>query len=123
MGRRKLNGRNFSSLPGSTPPQGFGHRLYPDGDPRCKELLRVLPVPRSVLRLAIEVAEITGLHPNIDFALASFEISFDLKPGTSSTLFAVGRICGWIAHSLEQKEHGRSIRPRAYEFGMEDGRS
>ena len=96
-----------------TPP-GFGHRLYPDGDPRGGELLRVLPIPNGVSQLADEVLEKTGAHPNIDFALAVFELTFDLKLGSASTLFATGRSCGWIAHFLEQRELGQHIRPRAY---------
>ncbi len=107
---RQLNGEEAITVS----PPGFGHPLYPDGDPRCRELMRVLPVPSDVSRLADKVFDATGLRPNIDFALASLEIAFDLKPGTSTTLFATGRICGWIAHSIEQREKGHSIRPRAY---------
>ncbi|MCI4664922.1 MAG: citrate synthase family protein [Neomegalonema sp.] len=111
---RHQRGRKSIDRRGSGTPPGFGHRLYPDGDPRSRELLRVLPIPDRVSRLADEVLEKTDEHPNIDFALAAFELAFDLKSGSASTLFATGRACGWIAHALEQRELNQSIRPRAY---------
>src|SRR5580658_6580964 len=47
---------------------GFGHRLYPDGDPRAGALLGALGAGawwQAFLRAA---RELTGLHPNIDLA-------------------------------------------------------
>jgi citrate synthase len=91
----------------------FGHPLYPDGDPRAAALLRSLqPAPRA-RRLVEAMAAITGIAPNIDFALLVLEQRLRLPAGAAFAVFAVGRTVGWIAHALEQWRDGTLIRPRA----------
>ena len=92
---------------------GFGHRLYPHGDPRAAELIAVLrPSPKwqRVLDAAINA---TGTWPNIDFALVMIEKQLRLPHAAAFGIFATGRVVGWIAHALEQWADGRLIRPRA----------
>ncbi len=55
----------------------------------------------------------TGIAPNIDFALVMLEQRLRLPAGAAFALFAVGRTVGWIAHALEQWRDGNLIRPRA----------
>jgi citrate synthase len=110
---------------------GFGHPLYPDGDPRARLLLAMLAdcaPSRSplgeVMRLARAVSDTTGAEPTVDYALAALERVLGLPAGAAFTLFAVGRVVGWIAHAMEQSRDGRLIRPRAryvgeYEAGAE----
>ena len=92
---------------------GFGHPLYPKGDPRAAALLPLLPENADQAALIDVMAEATGKPPNVDFALASICRAFDLPPESGHVLFAVGRTVGWIAHALEQYGEGRLIRPRA----------
>ena len=95
------------------PPPGFGHPLYPDGDPRTAEILLQLPLSvRWQKRLEQIVAE-TGSQPTLDFGLAHLERALKLPAGSGLGIFAVGRTAGWIAHIFEQRETGRLIRPRA----------
>ncbi len=91
----------------------FGHPLYPDGDPRALALLaRIQPAPRA--RHLIEAMQaMTGIQPNIDFALLMVEQRLHLPTGAAFAIFAVGRTVGWIAHALEQWRDGNLIRPRA----------
>jgi citrate synthase len=103
---------------------GFGHPLYPDGDPRARLLLQMLAdcaPARSplgeVLRLARTVRDTTGAQPTVDFALAAIERVLGLPAGAAFTLFATGRVVGWIAHAMEQASDGRLIRPRARYVG------
>jgi hypothetical protein len=35
-------------------------------------------------------------------------------------MFAIARVSGWTAHILEQQQHNRLIRPRAYYAGPRD---
>jgi citrate synthase len=92
---------------------GFGHPLYPNGDPRAAALLSRL-VPRSHGQRLIEAMQaMTGIAPNIDFALLVLEKRLRLPGGAAFALFAVGRTVGWIAHALEQWSTGTLIRPRA----------
>ena len=91
----------------------FGHPLYPDGDPRAAALLsRIQPSARA--RHLIEAMQsMTGILPNIDFALLMLEERLRLPTGAAFAVFAVGRTVGWIAHALEQWQDGTLIRPRA----------
>lgn len=92
---------------------GFGHRLYPNGDPRATALLNAIGIGPSDRALIEAVEAATGLKPTIDVALVLLERHFRLPPRSALALFATGRSVGWIAHALEQAESGRLIRPRA----------
>jgi citrate synthase len=97
---------------------GFGHRLYPDGDPRGRDLLALLdPLPEEVLGLTRAADELLDGRPNVDFALVALARSLGLPAGAPLTLFALGRCAGWIAHALEQYATGKLIRPRARYVG------
>jgi len=98
---------------------GFGHPLYPDGDPRAAMLLRMAEssgnresrrLIRSLARAAIEL-----LHepPNLDYGLVALASAWRLPVCAPLILFALGRTAGWIAHAMEQYESGQLIRPRA----------
>jgi citrate synthase len=92
---------------------GFGHRLYPDGDPRAAALLAPLAPGPWWQEMFGAVAELTGQRPNIDLALVALERVLHLPDGSALAIFAAGRTAGWIAHALEQRQDGRLIRPRA----------
>lgn len=103
---------------------GFGHPLYPDGDPRAEELFAVLRAryPRSgELAFASDVADAAhdtlGRRPSLDFALATVSRVLGLPAGSGLTLFAIGRTIGWIGHAIEQYTVGQLIRPRARYVG------
>ncbi len=91
---------------------GFGHPLYPDGDPRATALLALLP-PDPLRADLLAAVERLGKRPNIDFATVSMRRALRLPQGAALSLFAVGRTAGWIAHALEQRAEGKLIRPRA----------
>ncbi|MBV8888842.1 MAG: citrate synthase family protein [Alphaproteobacteria bacterium] len=97
---------------------GMGQPLYPEGDPRGLAILAAvgvaLPQARSRIEGAVAAArQLTGKHPNVDFALAAAATALGLPAGAALGLFVVGRSVGWIAHAIEQYESGVLIRPRA----------
>ncbi len=99
-------------------PPAFGHRLYPDGDPRAAALLdwaeAIDPVRSAPIRaLAAAGAAASGEPPSLDLGLVAFARALDLPPGGASALFAIGRCAGWLAHVEEQRRDGRMLRPRA----------
>ncbi|MBC7167997.1 citrate synthase [Phenylobacterium sp.] len=97
---------------------GFGHPLYPEGDPRARALLnRFEPTPElASLRAAVEGA--TGKAPNVDFALVALAERLGLPKDAPFALFATARCAGWIAHAIEQVQTGDLIRPRARYAGV-----
>jgi citrate synthase len=96
---------------------GFGHPLYPEGDPRAAALLRQIALPRAYAELSGVVEDRIGERPNIDFALAALTKVQRLPPEAPLILFALGRCVGWLAHALEQVTTGHPIRPRARYVG------
>ena len=105
---------------------GFGHALYPDGDPRAAELLRMLreqraddPTMRRIDALVHGAQDASGQHPNVDFTLAAICHAYALSASPALVLFAAGRLAGWLAHALEQQALGKLIRPRASYTGIQ----
>jgi citrate synthase len=96
---------------------GFGHPLYPAGDPRAAALLPQLTLPGAYTELSSVVDDMIGERPNIDFALAALTKVHRLPPEAPLILFALGRCAGWLAHALEQVTTGHPIRPRARYVG------
>jgi len=99
---------------------GFGHRLYPDGDPRARLLLSMLPPSKELTFLrsfASAASQVLGEAPNLDFALVSVERVLSLPRGSALALFAIGRTIGWVAHAIEQYATNTIIRPRARYVG------
>jgi citrate synthase len=105
------------SLRAGEPPPGFGHALYPDGDPRAAALLGAIEVPPSLVALRQEVEAATGQRANVDFALVALRQSLGLPAEAPFALFALARTAGWLAHAIEQITTGALIRPRARYIG------
>lgn len=103
---------------------GFGHPLYPGGDPRAAPLFELAaehatdtPGLRAlaIVREAMELVE--GEKPTVDLALVALTSSLRLGPGAASSIFALGRSLGYVAHVFEQREQGHLLRPRARYLG------
>ncbi|MBZ9756142.1 citrate synthase [Mesorhizobium sp. ESP6-5] len=101
------------------PLPGFGHQLYPEGDPRATALLAAFDNTDETLR-SLETAAMaaTGAQPNIDFAVAVLARSLGLPRDAPFHLFALGRSVGWAAHLVEQIVSGSIIRPRGRYEGL-----
>ena len=103
---------------------GFGHTLYPNGDPRGKLLLDLVaaefvggtavPIVQELIQV---MAEATGQLPTIDLGLAALAVAADLPVGAPLALFALGRTAGWLGQAIEQYKEDQLIRPRARYVG------
>ncbi len=100
---------------------GFGHFLYPDGDPRAGILLdllrdaargtRALDTVESVLGA---VGRRTPVRPNVDFALAALGLVAGMPEEAGELVFTTARVVGWLAHALEEYDEAPlRFRPRA----------
>lgn len=103
---------------------GFGHPLYPAGDPRAAVLLDLLraapdvekhrgatrlpdrddsdPTGEVVTEVAATVTRRSGTLPNVDFAVAALALRYRMDPDAGEAVFAVARTAGWLAHALEE---------------------
>lgn len=106
---------------------GFGHPLYPAGDPRARLLLdRARELAQRSAKLqkrldpAFALAKVMarqGLPATVDFGLVALTRALEMRPGSGALLFALGRSAGWIAHILEQRGSEAVLRPRARYLG------
>ncbi len=109
---------------------GFGHRVYKTYDPRgtiFKQLSKQLAeakgdmywynmaetIENTVIR---ELVEKKGkpIYPNVDFYSGVIYKYMDIPAQLATSIFAIGRVSGWIAHCFDQYEKKRIIRPRAF---------
>jgi citrate synthase len=104
------------------PVPGFGHPLYPAGDPRAAALLGAFTPPPLFEAVLAAAETLTGEPANVDFALTALSAALNLPRGAPFLLFAIARLAGWQAHALEQSATGRLIRPRARYIGPQPSR-
>jgi citrate synthase len=102
---------------------GFGHPLYPGGDPRARLILRLLQdvYPAESARIKKKIAEVERVlrkPANLDLAIGAASKVLALPAHSGFYLFALGRSVGWIAHAVEQHQSGTLIRPRARYVGI-----
>ena len=105
---------------GENPP-GFGHPLYPGGDPRAPPLLEVARGTanrraRTILALVDAMADVA--LPTVDVGMAALTAALGLVPPAATGMFGVSRAAGWLAHVLEQRAAGYVLRPRARYTGI-----
>lgn len=123
---------------------GFGHPLYPGGDPRARVLLRMLTDAGRESRHSRAVRDLTeagrlhtGSEPNVDFALAALTTAARMPAGAGETIFTIARTTGWIAHAIEEyteapvrfraravptPQPGRDVDPGRSGKGVTDGK-
>jgi citrate synthase len=100
--------------------EGFGHPLYPGGDPRAALLLSMLPKGKAAAfarDVAAAAKAVIGEAPTVDFAIVALARALGLPNGAALTLFAIGRTIGWIGHAIEQYAANAIISPRAKYVG------
>ncbi len=105
---------------------GFGHPLYPRGDPRGLFLLELAQQrARQSRRLEAiygfvdEAQAKLGLAPRHELAAVSLAIAMDMPRHSAGALFTLARTAGWVAHVQEQRLSGALLRPRAKFVGTE----
>lgn len=88
---------------------GFGHFLYPDGDPRADIVLEAVWARRGTTRLRRRVEELSrvvvghsGALPNIDLASAAALHALRLPAAAGEVVVQVARSYGITAHVLEE---------------------
>jgi citrate synthase len=98
---------------------GFGHPLYPGGDPRARAMLAAFTPPPAFEAVRMAAETLTGAVANVDYTLTALVEALALPGDAALLLFAIARCAGWLAHALEQLQTGQLIRPRARYIGPE----
>lgn len=114
---------------------GFGHRVYRVRDPRAEALKRAVtrlfgPGGTDTGRLALAERVETAatrilarrkpgrsLQINVEFYTALLLEALGFPRESFTSVFATGRVTGWIGHAREQALHGRLIRPQSRYVG------
>jgi citrate synthase len=109
---------------------GFGHRVYKNFDPRatllkatCDRLFSQLGINDPLLELAKKIEEHAlkdeyfvkrKLYPNVDFYSGIIYRAMGIPTEMFTVMFLLGRLPGWIAHWMEQRQSpdDRIHRPR-----------
>lgn len=107
---------------------GFGHRIYRVRDPRAdvlgaaaEQLYRgtdnmhlysdAQTVERVILKALEEKKSGRGIKTNVEFYTALVLYGVGLDAQIFSSIFAISRAGGWVAHILEQYDEDELIRP------------
>ncbi len=102
---------------------GFGHRIYKTVDPRAKILKayaedlcrrsgnKLYDIAAKVEEVASEVLSDRGICPNVDFYSGLVYAELGIPRDCFTSVFAMARVVGWLAHWLEQLENNRIFRP------------
>ncbi len=104
---------------------GFGHRVYRVKDPRATILQNLADQlfhkfgPDPVYDIALEVERVTteklgnkGIYPNVEFYSGMVFRQLGIPRDMFSTIFAIARVAGWLAHWKEQLGVNRIYRPK-----------
>ncbi|MFG1450585.1 MAG: citrate/2-methylcitrate synthase [Thermoplasmataceae archaeon] len=112
---------------------GFGHRVYKVYDPRAKILkeyaheVTSMNGKEELFHTANKIEEVMisklgnkGIFPNVDFYSGMLYSSIGFSREVFTPIFAVGRISGWVARSLEYVRDNRLFRPKALYGGTKE---
>lgn len=112
---------------------GFGHRVYKTYDPRAIELEKLLQqliaikgetklyaVAKEVERICVERMQHKGIYPNVDFYSGVIYHILGIPTDMYTSLFAMSRISGWLAHWIEYIKDNKLFRPTQIYIGEHD---
>jgi len=113
---------------------GMGHREYSTKDPRAKilqglvdELLEVrggyvnpmFETAKVVEKVCEDRLAVKGVYANVDFYSGILYAEMGIPADQFTTLFAIARTAGWLAHWREQLVDNRIFRPTQVYSGQE----
>jgi len=112
---------------------GMGHREYKVKDPRAsllQQLMRELAESRGTVSPLFETAIALeeacdeslapkGIYPNVDYYSGILYREIGIPPDQFTSIFAIARTAGWLAHWRQQVAENRIFRPTQVYTGYE----
>jgi citrate synthase len=112
---------------------GLGHRVYKVKDPRAPILQKLVEqlfkeqghnelydVAQELEIAAKEKLGHKGIYPNVDFFSGMVYEKLGIPVDLFICMFAIGRVCGWLAHFHEQLKENHLYRPEQVYTGTHD---
>lgn len=113
---------------------GFGHRVYKTFDPRAKILKKLakelaekagkkqlFETAEAIERVTVSLlGETKRVYTNVDFYSGIVYHTLGIPIECFPAIFAMARVVGWTAHTIEYWAKNRLIRPRAHYKGKLD---
>lgn len=119
---------------------GIGHRVYKTYDPRSlymknkilpmvfgeesiievdEEMVNLYEIARKIEQVVLEKLSEKKLYPNVDFWSGLILKALGIEPEYFTTIFALGRILGWVSHWIEHmKVRNKIFRPEQLYNGI-----
>jgi citrate synthase len=120
-------------LKAGEPIMGLGHREYKVKDPRAiilQSLARQLfdpadtaslyPIAQEVERVGEAHLAHKGVYANVDFYAGIVYQKMGIESDFFTSIFAMSRVVGWLAHWIEQVSDNHIFRPTALYDGAHD---
>ncbi len=113
---------------------GIGHRVYKTWDPRGKVLStyirklydeklidsRTIEISEEIEKVVLERLGKKRLYPNIDFYSGIVFRAIGIPTNLYTSIFAMSRVAGWLAHWMEQLRTNRIYRPTQKYTGLRE---
>ena len=122
-----------AKLKANEPIMGFGHRVYKVKDPRAVILQQLAQklfahcgksslytLAEETERVALELLRGKRVYPNVDFYSGIVYEAMGIPTDTFTSIFAMARVAGWLAHWLEQMTENKLYRPDQIYEGEHD---
>lgn len=103
---------------------GLGHRIYKVKDPRATALQQLAqqlfahlgPSPfyalvQEIERVGEQLLGAKGVRPNVDFYSGIVYDRLGIEKDCFTSIFAMARVAGWLAHWIEQLKDNKIYRP------------
>jgi citrate synthase len=113
-----------AKLKAKEPLMGFGHRVYKVKDPRAVILQQLAQklfthcgksplyaLAEETEKVALELLSRKRVYPNVDFYSGIVYDAMGIPTDTFTSIFAMARAAGWLAHWLEQMKENKLYRP------------
>lgn len=110
---------------------GLGHRIYKVKDPRATALQQLAqqlfvhlgPSPfyevvQEIERVGDELLGAKGVRPNVDFYSGIVYDRLGIEKDCFTSIFAMARVVGWLAHWIEQLKDNKIYRPEQIYEGV-----